>query len=445
MTNVLSRRAALGGLTSRLNSQQLQMDAFTEDLSQQSSSGILALAGASLFGRLVGVGMAGMGMRAGFSPLLTRGAYHASSLLAEVGTYRTLTQGFPHAFEREAFVSDLLTFGILRTAGILGEGRNPIAVHALQSGGAVLAQNLAYRAGWIKEAPQGTILQQLIHSEFFNLKQNVSMGLMHWATGGRVLQIEKLQEAQLEAMFPLSAESNRSFVQENLFVMGSQKPQQRLADLVAEKIIKTGRAGNRGETFIFVNPIASLSRPRDFSPYTPAEEFEIARDGEMKLMARISQRENSFDGMRYTLNYYLNGAYVGYLTHQVIPETTTLRLIDMKISSAMQGQNLGKVIMLYHLYQAHVAGWQFMRDLITNPKLIQTANRPFQDGLNMYLPDARVWVLAMTMDPYEPEMQVREPAHVLYETDTSTWTPNAYMAYRITGTPNPALFAGREQ
>ncbi len=442
MTNFLSRRLSLGGYSAHLNAQQLQMDAMLNQASEQSSSGLLALAGASLVGRFAGMGLTSMGVRAGFSPLLTRGVYHASSVVTEVGVYRAFSYGAGQAFERNGFVSDLLSFSVLRGAGILGQGRNVVAVHALQSGGAVLAQNLAYQAGWLQEAPQGTILQQWIHSEFFNLKQNAAMGLMHLATGGRVLQLETLQEGRAQSLFQLSRrrvfDINRNATP--LFVMNSQGVKE-----IIENQGTANEVGNfsAGEAVLFRNPIMALARPRDFSPYKMGESFEVAREGENILIARLSGVERGLKPAGHTFNYYLNGQYVGYLTHQVLTDAKEIRLIDMIISPAMQGKNLGKVIMLYHLYQAHVAGWQYTRDLITNEKLIQTANRPFEAGVNMYLDDAKVQKIAATMDPWEPRVVPVGDEFPLYQTDTSRWTTDHYTAYRITGTPNPAMFAER--
>lgn len=458
MISILSRREVGGDLSvsaPALSSAQIRIDAAMSQLSDSQTenfSGVVALVLGGGVGRALGSGVFAWASRRG-SAILAESLYQGVSLGSEVLAYRSFTQGLSSLSDTKGLATDFLSFGVLRGVGRLAQGQNIFLAHTLQAGGMVGAHHLAYGMG-LATAPQGTTFEQFLEAERMNVLQIASLSLLHTVSGGRFQSRERAQGMELEVLRNSSQPLLNSNVSQG-FAEEGMNPQQHVMWSEAVKWVRTGRRGVEAQIYftgtnpssgsLFQNSIAALSRPRDFSPYGTVEEMEIAHEGALQLVGRLSGRYLAPEGVRYTLNYYLNGDYVGYLTHQVIPETKTLRLIDMKISPQMQGKNLGKVVMLYHLYQAHLAGWQFTRDLITNQKLIQTANRPFEEGLNMYLPDARVQKLMMTMDPWEPEIIPEGEPLPLYTTDTMAWQTNNYTAYRITGTPNPDLFRRLER
>jgi len=687
MVNIATRRTALPGLGhTSLSAQQLQLDALLHDASRPSAGGIASMAAAGLFGRALGTGLAALGTRASLAPLATRTIYHSASLFSEVAVYRGLTQGFPAIFESQGFASDLLNFGVLRAAGAVGQGANPIAMQALQSGAMVFAQNAAHQAGLIREAPQGSLISQFAHAQAFGLQQMAAMALLHRATGGRMILAERRLELEREARAPSgsmeileghasrvsrmaahaptieearaqlfeifnqgrarrlaqnqqalggeSAPLKRRFLEEergrldtyslssvpelmeffsslqsfytrnimrggapsiawmketlremlrvqqaaqayDLFIqragedfvfhpslvglmprlqrwarmqeaplyvreVGSKGPLRMdealwvnlhridsYQDVVGEgKIARySAELGERGSFehplqvsfhptlgrialsdgnhhataalragYSFMearykgrlnvsakpNPLrelrvvsdaelARLIQERDggqgmtmaaleaearkilfnspeynicspIASFRVGERFRVAEESGTRLEARVEGTQVQYDRTSHRLIYELDGKEVGSGIFQERPELRELVWLNLDIHPAWQGNNLGKVITLYHLQQAHRLGWRFTRDIITNQKLIRTAGGPFERGERMYLGDATVQKLVMTMDPWEPEMLPVGPLLPLYETDTSAWETNRYTAYRITGTPNPAFF-----
>lgn len=686
MANIATRRMALRGPDENsLSAPQLQLDGLLRDISRPSAGGIASMAAAGLFGRALGTGLAALGTRAALAPFATRAIYHSASLFSEVAVYRGLTQGFPAIFERQGFSADLLNFGVLRAAGGLGQGMNPLAAQALQSGALVLAQNAAHRAGLAQESPQGSLISQFAHAQAFGLQQMAAMALLHRATGGRMILAERRLElerqvrlappslnaprgvepiarmaspypsfevarqrifhifnqaraqrleANREALSRETAPFRRRFLEEeagrldscparsvlelleyvnslqSLYMrnlMQGVKPAVEwraglLRDIMAlqgelgayDQFVLNGgeipsfppalvgllprlqRWARPAEAPLFVREVGASSSLRidesvyvnlhrihsyqdvvgegkieryrrevrelgglkhplqvafhpqlglialsdgnhhataalregyDFAearykgrisvvqPAVPLRELRVVSDGELarliqerdggegmtiasleemardalfshpeynirhpissfrvgdrflvaeesrtRLEARVERTPDQFNRTSHRLIYELNGKEVGEGIFQERPEARELVWLNLEIHPDWRGNNLGKVITLYHLQQAHRLGWRFTRDIITNQKLIRTAGRPFERGERMYLGDATVQKLVMTMDPWEPEMLPVGPVLPLYETDTSTWETNRYTAYRITGTPNPALF-----
>lgn len=438
MSNLLTRHTGLlNPAEPRVTAPQLQTDALMQGFSNQSGGHLLAMSGASLFGRALGLGCAALGSQAGLSYMATRALYHSSSLFSEVAVYRGLLHGPRGTFERDGFANDLLNFSVLRVAGGMCHGTNPIAVHALQSGSMVFAQNVAHEVGLTHEAPQGSLLSQLFQAEAFNLQQTAAMGLLHHATGGRILSAERRMKAELDSRIASlrQASSARALLPGN----GLTRMHSELENLIKERDgMSMSAVENAARSIPFLDPISCLRNP--CYEFQVGMRFAIAEAYGNLLVGRVDSVEILYNKTAYRVIFELNGETIGNGMIQPRPAERELVWLNLEIDPELQGMNIGKTITLYHLYQAHLLSWRFTRDLITNPKLIQTAGQPFERGERMYLGDAKVQKLVSTLDPWEPELLPLGEALPLYETDTSAWVPSNFQAFRITGTPNPVLF-----
>lgn len=94
--------------------------------------------------------------------------------------------------------NSFINFGILRLFGKIGKGQNPILHHFIQDSGMVLGQNMAYHFD-ITSKPQGKLLQQFVHAEAVNLQMTAGISLAHFTTGGRLSQIERNLDLEIEA------------------------------------------------------------------------------------------------------------------------------------------------------------------------------------------------------------------------------------------------------
>jgi len=139
-------------------------------------------------------------------PALARPLAPLFGLASEVTAYRSTQYAMQSAsvetksnapFEI-GWMADYLRFGLLKLAAGQAPVGNPLLSHSLQDAGLVFGEHLAHRLG-LAPAPQGSWAQQTLHAEAVTLQIGAGMGLAHWATGGKLLQVEGFLKTQQES------------------------------------------------------------------------------------------------------------------------------------------------------------------------------------------------------------------------------------------------------
>lgn len=130
--------------------------------------------------------------------VLAQGAIRSASLFMEVATFRSISHGSINIFQGKEFISDAITFGILKGAGRLAHGSNIVLTHLLQAGGMVAAQNAAAGLG-IAAASEENLFQQFAHAEGTNIRLGLAMSLVGRISPG-LAHLERSMDVQSEAL-----------------------------------------------------------------------------------------------------------------------------------------------------------------------------------------------------------------------------------------------------
>jgi hypothetical protein len=206
MNTILSRIAYSPFQVPFLSPIQAQADQLVEGFVRESTrpSTLAAMVVGGLayrFGR-VGVMSAGAKFQASM-PLRALSVF--SGFGAEVGGFE-LTQRFLSQEENprrwnwggesglgEGFMISALSFGVFRSSGFLVRGQNSVLQHLFQSSAFVASHQIAGELGLVPR-PQGSLAQQLVRAETFNLQMSAGMALVHgifpgWSATERVLDL----------------------------------------------------------------------------------------------------------------------------------------------------------------------------------------------------------------------------------------------------------------
>ncbi|GEM_PF-4948374 len=202
---------------------QVEMDGILGHFSKEAGnlSNLLAMASGSLVYRAARSGLLSAGVFKSFASL--------AALSSEVTAFRGATNLFStlrgepvheSVFDLKGWASTFVSFVSLKGAGRVAEGQNGVLAHALQSSSMVAANQLSSSLGFTN-APQGTLLEQLLHAESMNLAMSGGSALLGMATGGRLQALEQGFEIRARAIeaTPLRSRSQRG---SSSFLLGPQ-------------------------------------------------------------------------------------------------------------------------------------------------------------------------------------------------------------------------------
>jgi len=179
-------------------------------------------------------------------PYLIQGGSALTALIAEAGTFELTLRSLntaratgqsplqdrsPNLWSwsgpgglQEGWFNSIITFGSLKTMGRLTQGENHLLQHVAQDVGMVGSHHLAHLVGW-REAPQGSLGEQLAHAEATLAQLNAGMGLVH-AAFPRLAGMERSLDVAVSLRSPsplrerAGGEGGLSLLQANLSLAG---------------------------------------------------------------------------------------------------------------------------------------------------------------------------------------------------------------------------------
>ncbi|GEM_PF-3996126 len=203
MTNLLLTRRASEPEAIAFTSAQVQMDSLVGHFSREAANPIT----------LASMTFASLAFQASRSGLLALNLFrnpwaqaafsYAGALASEVTVFRAVgaycnrplllrTNGpspLQEIFDPKSWLGTALDLGMLKFAGQAGAGQNVILRHAFQDLALVSAHEMAGRAGGVNPE-SGSLLQQLLQAEIFNLQMMAGGALAHHLSGGRFMNFE---------------------------------------------------------------------------------------------------------------------------------------------------------------------------------------------------------------------------------------------------------------
>lgn len=199
-SSLLQRRFSQAQAPS-LSAAQLEMDALQAQLQTEAGnfSNLLAMAGGGLAYKVARSGFLSIGSHRALAVM--------GGLATEVSAFRAATNGFanlrgerPHEniFDAKAWFGTFMSFGVLKGAGRLAQGQSAFLAHGFQSSAMVAGNQLTYHMG-LTHAPEGSLLQQLIHAEVTNMAMIGGNALLGSATGHSLAFLEKSFELRSSA------------------------------------------------------------------------------------------------------------------------------------------------------------------------------------------------------------------------------------------------------
>lgn len=207
MSNLLDRRLSFAlpsNPAHNLTSSQRKTDELLSSFLVQASDwkNLSAMTAGSFAYRLSKMGVTRIVGIYGRAPLLAKSLSPTLGLALEVtafrGTHSLLTSShFP--LSSSSWFTDYVHFGSLKFFGHLSQGQNPIFAHALQDSGMVAGHHLAFGLG-LATAPEGNLVQQLLHAEMTNLSMAAGLSLAHHLSSGKILRSEKNLDLRLQAL-----------------------------------------------------------------------------------------------------------------------------------------------------------------------------------------------------------------------------------------------------
>ncbi|MFO1518467.1 MAG: 1-acyl-sn-glycerol-3-phosphate acyltransferase [bacterium] len=228
MTDTVLSRLSYSSLgqESQLTSTQSQVDAMVSGFAEQASDwrSLAAMATGSLFYRVGRMGTLALGARAGqvAAPVINVASYGiglGTEVAAFEGTSRLLATATGDRSNanlwnwsgrggwRDGLASSMVTFGMLKGAGSLGQSQNVLIQHLFSDLAMVGGHQVTGALGWTPHA-EGTFAEQMLHAEVTNIQLGAGMSLLHTVAPG-LAAFERGLDLSLRAReLPSSTESH---------------------------------------------------------------------------------------------------------------------------------------------------------------------------------------------------------------------------------------------